>query len=488
MDKIDLKFKTELIIPEDFYNKCLSTEYNMNDLEQITQNIYSENPLDKLQGLIGLRKLSIIKNLNLEPILLFKDTNILFDILQNYPEEFKYECLVSLAFIECYNSKNDFPINMPPETVIKIILHILEFSNKFKQEMIIADLNYIEYLVDDTVCIEKLGLQNLYKNIKRLIEKEFSDNTTIIASCLHILHYFFNDKQIGKNENNILEIISLMNDMMNKYETNKVIFNSSLKVIYRITNNKVELKSESANQIMQKILDLNLPKKLIDKIDKLDILEDEVQILYSIRIIGNLVAMDDNYYTDEILKLNIFEILKLLIKEKYSLDIRKEAAWIISNIAAGTNEQLNALYNNNFQDILFDIILNGNEDSVKNNCLWALYNFSNIKNQEYINILVERGFIDIIINRLKIDEGDIVSCSFEALDNLLSKGKNLDPANFNIIESKVNELDILKELKNFLIINHPDEACMKKVKYILSNYFGIKDIDKFLNEEDAIKD
>ena len=39
---------------------------------------------------------------------------------------------------------------------------------------------------------------------------------------------------------------------------------------------------------------------------------------------------------DKVIELNILDKLKILIQDKYVFNIRKECAWIISNIAAGT--------------------------------------------------------------------------------------------------------------------------------------------------------
>ena len=269
---------------------------------------------------------------------------------------------------------------------------------------------------------------------------------------------------------------------MVKYETNKDILNFSLNIIFFITNVNVNAISNIESKVMDKIIELNLLKKLIDKIDTLNPEDDKTEIFNSLKIIANFGAMENSYYTDKIIELNVLDKLKLLMQDKYSLGIRKETAWLISNIAAGTINQLTKLYENNFQDILFDNISNSPDDKIKNNCLWALYNFSSLKNIEYLNALIEKGFIDIIIKRLKIDKGDTLACSLEALNNILCQGKNLDPAVYNIIETKVNELDILNELKNFLKNNHSNTMIKNKIQTIFNNYFGIDNIEQFLNE------
>ena len=488
MNSEELNFKTDLIIPDSFYKECSCIEYNVNDLDKIIKLLDGLDPLNILKGLIGLKKIYTIESEKEEPNILYNDINKLFNLLEKYPVDYKYECLICLTAIENINFKNDKQIkNEPTDKIIKIILYILEFPNQFEIDLLIKNLEYIKILVNNKDIIGKLGCQNLYKKLMNLIENEYSDDKIIIELCLDIIHKLLeNDDEEEELKNFIIDLITFLNDLMNKFESSKEILEASLRVIFSITNVNVNVQTATMPKVMNKIIELNLLKKIIDKIDKLNPEEDRIEILLSIRIIGNFAAMENSYYTDKVIELNILDKLKILIQDKYVFNIRKECAWIISNIAAGTANQINLLYENNFPDILFDIILNGNDDSVKDNCLWALYNFSNINNMEKLNNLIERGFIDIIINRLKLDQGDVLCCSLEALNNILIRGKNNDPANYNMIESKVHELDILKELKNFALDYQLSDTAKNKLRDILINYFGIADVNQFLNSNNAV--
>ena len=482
----ELGFESEITIPEELYNSFKNTEYNINDITQIIENINGAETLNKLKGLIGLNKLYLLEIKKEEPNQIFNDINTLFNLLENYPEKFKSECFKILTSIEHINfTIEKFIKNEPTDKIVKIILFIFSFPEKFKLDLLLADLDYVNIITNDKNIIKKLGTENLYEKIKKLIKNEgYSQNELIINICIKILSKIFeNDNEINKNKGIILDFIPIIAYLMNNFKGNKDIIAFELQILYKVTNTNVDENSPIVKDIMDKIIEMNLLPKIMDIIDKSDINFDQNQILFSLRILGNFVAMENSYYTDKVIECNILDELKKLMEPQYSFGIRKEASWIISNIAAGTPQQLTKLYENNFQDILFNIILNEDNSKIKENCLWALYNYSNINNPEYLDILVEKGFLDIIIKRFSIDNGDTLGCSLEALAKILMDGKKKDPAMFNIIETKINELDILKELKN-LYKNNVENICKSKIEFILNNIFGIKDLNNFISEKE----
>ena len=488
MNKNELNFKTEIVIPEDYYNSINSETYTINDISQIEANINNSDPLIILKGLVGLKKLYCLEKEKEEPIQIYNNINILFNILENYPEEFKIECFRCLSSIEWINYKiKKAIINEPTDKIIQIIFYILDFPKEVKMSLLLENLDYLKYLVNNKIFVDKLGVNNIYKKIKNLVEKEYPEDKDIIESFLKILwNLYITNEQKLKDEQIILDLIPLLNNFLNKFESNQNILHNSLDIIFQITNNNNnnDDNTEIYDKIMNKLIEIKLHQKLIDKIDKFDTKEKDI-IYCCLRIIGNYAAMENSYYTDVILENNFLDKLKKFIRKNQSFEIRKEATWILSNIAAGTNQQLTKLYENNFPYILFDIILNEEESIIKKNCIWSLYNFSNINNPEYLDILVEKGLIDIIIKRLKIEKGDTLCLSLEALNKILMDGKNKDPASFNIIQEKIGELNILNELKE-LLKQFQEEIIQEKITVILNNYFGIVNIGEFLNGFDII--
>ena len=278
----------------------------------------------------------------------------------------------------------------------------------------------------------------------------------------------------------ILDIIPFLDGFLDIFQLESNIKTFSLNILFELTETFMETNNPIKKEIMDKLMELKMLPKLIDNIDKLDIIKQKNELLYLLRTIGNICAMDEAKYTDKIIELNFLDKLKILMQKKYTFGTRKEASWIISNIAAGSPQQLIKLYENNFQDILLDVITNEEDNKIKNNCLWALYNYSNINNSEYLDDLVEKGIIDIIVKRLKKDKGEILCCSLEALYKILTDGKKKDPACFNIIETKINEYDILNDLKS-VYKNAEEDLLRNKIEVILNNYYGIEDIQKFIN-------
>jgi importin subunit alpha-1 len=73
-----------------------------------------------------------------------------------------------------------------------------------------------------------------------------------------------------------------------------------------------------------------------------------------LRIFGNIVS-GDALQTQQVINAGILSHLhRLIFAEKKA--IRKDACWIVSNIAAGTEQQVEALINNNFLPSLIRVV------------------------------------------------------------------------------------------------------------------------------------
>ena len=243
------------------------------------------------------------------------------------------------------------------------------FPKKVKYELLDLNLKYICLLVKNKQILKKFNEEKIYLSIKNIIEKEFLDDTNIITNWLNVFDNILEIEESTQNFNKFSKSILLLDNLIIKFPSNKEILDTSLKILSILTN------QEKNNDIiisLNTIIELSMLPKFI-KYAGLDNAENnENQIFYSLRVIGNFCEMDNGYYTDKIIEVKDLDVLKKLLQKEYSFKIRKESAWIISNIAAGTEAQLIKLYENKFQDVLFDIILNGEENEIKE-IVYGLY-------------------------------------------------------------------------------------------------------------------
>ena len=467
--------KKKILITEEYYKICNEMEYNINDFYKLIKDLKEEDPLIQFKGLIGMRKLCCEEKKKDIPKKIFNVlNNLLFNFIEeDYHEEFKIDSLICLINIEKINLKLDEKINGKlNDKLLDIIFSELLNAKNLNLNLVKNYLIYLNVLLTDENILKKYMNKNLKDNIYNLI-KDFPNEPTIINKCLKILGKIFsrNNKELTDNLiNNSVNLIQEINNIILKYPENIKILKNSTIIISELTHN-------GNTNILNKIVELNMLSKIIQNID----MEDSDIIFYSLRILGNFAMNNDSFYTQKLIESNALDALKKTLDIKYNdinEDIRKESSFAISNIAAGTQEQIIKLYENNFFQLLSDIINNEEESKTKTNCLWAIYNFSCLKNEGYLDELIQNGIMKIIVKRFNIDHGDVLGCSLEALDNLLKYEKKIrNPAIANIVQNEVNNLDIFNSIINLKKTNTED-ICQKKVDSILVNYFGIEDINK----------
>uniref|UniRef100_A0A914RKU6 Uncharacterized protein n=1 Tax=Parascaris equorum TaxID=6256 RepID=A0A914RKU6_PAREQ len=95
----------------------------------------------------------------------------------------------------------------------------------------------------------------------------------------------------------------------------------------------------------------------------LGLLDDPNTVDAALRAIGNIVAGDDEQ-TQRVIDAGVLPKLGKLLKESTSASQRKELVWIVSNIAAGTHSQIDALFDRNNGDFVTMLVEAGQGDDV----------------------------------------------------------------------------------------------------------------------------
>ena len=94
--------------------------------------------------------------------------------------------------------------------------------------------------------------------------------------------------------------------------------------------------------------------------------------------------------------------------------IRKEVSWVMSNLTAGTNEQLQACIDGGLIDQLSHILLT-DDATVKMEAVWALSNATAIAKPQQFLQMVEKGLLKALCEVLKMQEQGIISIAIEGI-------------------------------------------------------------------------
>ena len=471
------KEKKAINITNEYYKECDEANATINDFYKLYKELKDEDPLIQFKGLIGMRKLCVQEKKKETPKKLFNVLiNNLVVFIKDYSEAFQNESLICLKNIEKVNQKVDFSIKIPfNNELIKIVLSRIKNRKEIKMEKLTLKtyLSYIKTIFYSSEISCEMLNNNLIDEIIDIINEYMKDKDfIIIKKCLKVFLVLFSKRldfdwnflnSLNADFKQSEDILKTVIDIMNKYPDEIQLMNNSLKIIERFS-----LINEPVN--LDKINQLNILPKIIELTDN----PNGDIICLALKIIGNFAMNTNSIYTQILIDLNVLKILKRTLKKEYdnlNKEIRKESSFIISNIAAGNQVQICTLYEDNFYEILTDIIKNEEESPCKINCLWALYNLTCIKNQLYLKELVQKGFIKIIIDRFNIDQGKVLGCSLEALCNILEFGKQAkNPIINNIVEKEVKDLDVFNAVKNLKKNDEGEEIYQHLVTKILKDY------------------
>jgi len=138
----------------------------------------------------------------------------------------------------------------------------------------------------------------------------------------------------------------------------------------------------------------------------------------ALRTIGNIVcAEDDTDYTEYILDAGAVPCLRQLICHS-NREIQKEACWTLSNIAAGTMEQIQTVIESGAMPLLVKLAGSvGTDPEVKSEACWVVLNATSCGSDEQIETLVREGCVGVLGELL--NEASMVMMALEGLERVL---------------------------------------------------------------------
>lgn len=144
-------------------------------------------------------------------------------------------------------------------------------------------------------------------------------------------------------------------------------------------------------------------------------------LIPSIRILGN-VSTGSVEHGNELLANNVLEPLEKVL-EHYKKVVRREACWVISNITAGSRQQVEAVLGRNslLQKILGMFETDSND--VKREICYVFSNMAHSGEPQHIfNLYRDASIIRYYVNLLSADEAKTIEVALECLYIVLSQG------------------------------------------------------------------
>jgi len=152
--------------------------------------------------------------------------------------------------------------------------------------------------------------------------------------------------------------------------------------------------------------------------------------------------------------------------------MRKETCWILSNLAAGTQSQVEEIIKCNMLPILKNMIEYDDEE-IRKEAVWAICNLTSTENKELAELIIKQGIIEAVCKSLSFNDPKIIAVSLEGLGNILNYGKVFfNDQEHNPIVTRLEQLGMFDKLEELQY--HPVEIVYEKTLKLLESYFNVE--------------
>jgi hypothetical protein len=193
----------------------------------------------------------------------------------------------------------------------------------------------------------------------------------------------------------------------------------------------------------------------------------------ALRAVGNIVTGTD-IQTQVVLNLGVLRcLLQLLGSRKDS--IVKEACWTISNITAGSPQQIQDVIEAGLFGPLVHLLRNSANFDVKKEAAWAISNATSLGLPKQIHYLVDQGVIKPFCDLLEEQDHNLIVVALDCLENILKAGKAAaqELGGDNRYALLIDEVNGIEKIEDLTI--HIQPEVNQKANKIIEEYFDSPD-------------
>ncbi|RHZ59907.1 hypothetical protein Glove_360g112 [Diversispora epigaea] len=453
----------------------VESQFSFEEFEEISKNLLSDSMENQWEALTKFRNFLYIKNSSIFEKMKVFDLRIVLrfvELLGSGNEYIQWEASFILNYIIDSNDEN-YIQTVINAGAIHLLISLLEKNKNFNYNL---NRNIIEHSIRSLINLAVKN--NLYNHLIL--------NSGVLNPLLTILN--------NLQENDSLFCIvacalATFCSVQIKSEVNWYFITLALPTLAQFLNCKDEMIIEKACWTFGSIAEGGI--KQIQRMIELGICPTLIKLmnhpscyvkLASLRCVTNMVTGDD-FQIQMIINCGVLQILKELLsssKEKDS-QIRRESCLLLSNITAGTVEQVEIVYQIGLFPILIELMMVADYYirreaccSVSNAIIQGRNNFELILNIVRLECISPLG--EILLND---NDNDLIYMILTAIQIILHL--NITSEDGTKIESYLERIGVFSKIYDFQY--HKNEEINKIATYIIDNYFEEEEEE----EEEIIK-
>lgn len=225
--------------------------------------------------------------------------------------------------------------------------------------------------------------------------------------------------------------------------------------------------TDGENAKIQRVIETGVCRRLVELL-----MHQSTNIITpALRSIGNIVTGDD-LQTQVVLNCHVIPGLqRLLTAPNMKETIKKETCWTISNITAGSVDQIQAVLDGNLIQPVIQVLIHA-DFKTKKEAAWAISNATSGGRPEQIKAIVDHGAIRPLCDILAVADPKVIEVALDALGNILEVGSNpalLNANGENQYALQIEEANGLDKIE--FVQQNPVEKLYQKAYQIISKYF-----------------
>lgn len=441
----------------------MSQDIMSQNLLQISNLLQSDDTNKVYQGIIDIRRLTMTRNKKQYENIMFNILNYEdFNFMKKFSELLKQQnqktnMLIDLTWIFINIAASKYSKIIVDYELIKHLCSLLQHNHVDIREHCAQCLGNIagdSTESRDLIIQEPHLIDNLIFNIENCNKISLLQNIFFIISNLYKGHP-------PANFDILQPTLIYISQFVLHYDT-EIKLECLWTLSYFTHSHSVEC--------LQQIIHLNIVPILI----QLLICHNNNIIVPTLRTLGNITASELDEHTQYLIDHNILPNIDYMLNTNENKRILKESCWLLSNICAGTSEQLEIfIHTPNVLLSLNQMLLYPNKE-IQREALWAIYNFFTGPNEYIDQIVIENKMI--IENLCQIlSDNSVEAQMFDLILEIFTI----------ILKISDIEQDVLEMFEEFNIINriielqvYDNESIQERSSNIMSIYYQNKNIDE----------